>query len=129
MKLNLKTAAIAAFTAASVFAFAPVASAAPSHTSVNVHFKKGAYAATYKGVIKGSQYSSYFFTAKQGQKLTVSVNTKENAEAVLYGYDDFMEGEAYTLPKSGKYEVRVLQPRAFARRGKTSHYNVTINIK
>ncbi|MBE2895369.1 inhibitor of g-type lysozyme [Pasteurellaceae bacterium HPA106] len=106
-----------------------MANAAPSHTSVNVHFKKGAYAATYKGVIKGSQYNSYFFKAQKGQKLTVTVNTKENAEAVLYGYDNFMEGEAYTLPKSGKYEVRVLQPRAMARRGKTSHYNVTINIK
>ncbi|MBE2893748.1 hypothetical protein [Spirabiliibacterium falconis] len=129
MKQHLKTMAVAAITATSVLALAPAVNAATSHTSVNVHFQKGAYAATYQGVIKGYQYNSYMFTAKKGQKLTVNVNTKGNANAVLYGYDDFIEGESYTLPKSGKYEVRVLQPRAIARKGKKSHYDVTIHIQ
>lgn len=35
----------------------------------------------------------------------------------------------YTLPYSGEYELRVLQPRSQARLGKTPKYNLKISIQ
>ncbi|EPX8206892.1 TPA: g-type lysoyme inhibitor PliG, partial [Escherichia coli] len=35
----------------------------------------------------------------------------------------------YSLPASGKYELRVLQTRNDARKNKTKKYNVDIQIK
>ncbi|MGV6988247.1 MliC family protein [Testudinibacter sp. P80/BLE/0925] len=116
---------IALLTATALFAGLSTAYAADTQ----VQFKKGQTAATYSGKIKGSEYDSYFFTAKQGQVLKVDLDTKAHAEVVLFGQDNFVAGDNYVLPQSGKYEVRVLQMRTFARRGAQSPYSLTITIE
>ncbi|MCW9699137.1 MULTISPECIES: hypothetical protein [unclassified Avibacterium] len=95
----------------------------------NVKFKKGASSASYNGKIKGWQCRTYAFYAKAGQTLTFNLNTKGAAEAIIYGNDDFVQNEPYTLPKTGRYEVRVLQPKAQSIKNLTSRYKVNIQIK
>lgn len=104
------------------------ASAADCKT-MNVKFKKGAYSASYNGKVKGWQCISYKFSAKQGQVLNVNLTTKGSAAAVLYDEYGFTEGQPYTLPKTGSYEVRVLHPKAAAIKNKTSSYKVQIEIR
>ncbi|MBE2896826.1 hypothetical protein HPC38_08075 [Pasteurellaceae bacterium HPA106] len=83
----------------------------------------------YSGTIEGEKFDTYHFKGEKGQKVLINVTGQGHAEAVLYGYDDFMQNEAYTLPESGDYEIRVVQPRTFAREGKKSTYELTIEIK
>ncbi|MBE2898840.1 hypothetical protein KRX11_07380 [Pasteurellaceae bacterium TAE3-ERU1] len=83
----------------------------------------------YNGTIEGEKFDTYHFKGEKGQKVVINVTGQGHAEAVLYGYDDFMQNEPYTLPESGDYEVRVVQPRTFARDGAKSTYELTIEIK
>lgn len=101
---------------------------AASSNATTVAFKKGSYSANYSGKVKGYNYDRYIFSAKKGQKLTVNLNSKFS-DAVLYGYDDFVVGQAYTLPKTGRYEVRVLLPRAKAYNNTSDKYKLNIYIK
>lgn len=112
-----------------VLATATLGTVLPASAAVqNVRFARGADSATYQGKVRGYGYNSYYFTAKAGQVLNVDV-AGGHAEAVLYGYDDFVSGSPYTLPATKRYEVRVLQPRSFARQNTTSNYRVGISIR
>lgn len=93
-----------------------------------VQFKKGSTEASYKGTVEGYDYHSYTFNAKKGQILNLLLDTPANAEAVLFGHDDYPGEGDYVLPEDGKYEVRVLQMRNFARDGKKSPYTLTIEL-
>lgn len=97
--------------------------------ATTVQFKKDSYSANYQGKIKGWQCVSYQFSAKKGQTLTVTISTKGYAEAELYDNYDFIQDEPYTLPKTGKYDIRVLHPKAAAIKNKTSSYSIKIEIK
>ncbi|WP_201545750.1 hypothetical protein [Psychrobacter sp. H7-1] len=108
--------------------------------AVNVQFAKGKSSSNYKGQITGTQYYSYHFIAKKGQKLKVKIDGG-NVDAYLFNdrlkdsvymskYSPELDTDgAYTLPYSGEYELRVLQPRSQARLGKTPKYNLQISIK
>ncbi|WP_437628753.1 PPC domain-containing protein [Escherichia coli] len=108
--------------------------------NVNVEFRKGHSSAQYSGEIKGYDYDTYTFYAKKGQKVHVSISN-EGADTYLFGpgIDDSVDLSRYSpeldshgqysLPASGKYELRVLQTRNDARKNKTKKYNVDIQIK
>ena len=103
-------------------------------------FSKGHSSAQYSGEIKGYDYDTYTFYAKKGQKVHVSISN-EGADTYLFGpgIDDSVDLSRYSpeldshgqysLPASGKYELRVLQTRNDARKNKTKKYNVDIQIK
>ncbi|MCU9997591.1 inhibitor of g-type lysozyme [[Pasteurella] aerogenes] len=129
MKIKLSKLFMTGLTGLAVLSATSIASAAQDCKMTNVKFKKGAYSASYNGKVKGWQCVSYKFSAKQGQTLNVNLTTKGNAEAVLYDNYDFIQGQPYLLPKTGSYEVRVLQPKAAAIKNKTSSYNVNIEIR
>lgn len=88
--------------------------------NVNVEFSKGHSSAQYSGEIKGYDYDTYTFYAKKGQKVHVSISN-EGADTYLFGpgIDDSVDLSRYSpeldshgqysLPASGKYELRVLQ--------------------
>ena len=107
--------------------------------NVNVEFRKGHSSAQYSGEIKGYDYDTYTFYAKKGQKVHVSISN-EGADTYLFGpgIDDSVDLSRYSpeldshgqysLPASGKYELRVLQTRNDARKNKTKKYNVDIQI-
>ncbi|PVX33023.1 hypothetical protein C8D76_11050 [Pasteurella langaaensis DSM 22999] len=128
MNVKFKQLFMATFTGLAVLSAASVANAQDCKVT-DVKFKKGAYSASYNGKIKGWQCVSYKFFAKQGQTLNVNLTTKGNAESILYGDNDFTEGQPYLLPKTGSYEVRVLQPKAAAIKNKLSSYKMNIEIK
>ncbi|CAM6599076.1 PPC domain-containing protein [Escherichia coli] len=108
--------------------------------NVNVEFRKGHSSAQYSGEIKGYDYDTYTFYAKKGQKVHVIISN-EGADTYLFGpgIDDSVDLSRYSpeldshgqysLPASGKYELRVLQTRNDARKNKTKKYNVDIQIK
>ena len=108
--------------------------------SVNVKFAKGASSANYSGQIKGTKYDTYTFTAKKGQKLKVKA-TGGNVDTYLFGktiadsvnvgqYSPELDSNgAYTLPATGTYQLRVLQPRSQANQGKQPKYNLQIAIR
>lgn len=125
MSFTIKKTIFTILSATALFVTLPSAYA----VDTQVQFKKGQTSATYSGNIQGDAYDSYFFTAKQGQVLKLNLDTNAHAEVVLFGQDDFVPGENYVLPQSGKYEVRVLQMRTFARRGAQSPYSLTIGIE
>ncbi|WP_423779549.1 PPC domain-containing protein [Escherichia coli] len=105
-----------------------------------IKFRKGHSSAQYSGEIKGYDYDTYTFYAKKGQKVHVSISN-EGADTYLFGpgIDDSVDLSRYSpeldshgqysLPASGKYELRVLQTRNDARKNKTKKYNVDIQIK
>ncbi|MFQ1014604.1 hypothetical protein ACIWO4_09220 [Avibacterium paragallinarum] len=113
---------------AAVLATAPLSYATDCPVT-NVKFKKGASSANYSGKIKGWQCRTYAIYGKQGQVLTVKLSTKGSAEATIYGNDDFEANVPYTLPETGRYEVRILQPKAQAIKKLISNYKLNIQIK
>ncbi|MFZ7198226.1 hypothetical protein [Avibacterium avium] len=82
-----------------------------------------------KGKITGYDFDSYKFPGKKGEVLTLTLDTKGDAEAFLFGYDDYSYGESFTLPETIEYEVRVAQPRNSARKDKSAEYDLTIEVK
>ena len=107
--------------------------------TVDVQFKKGTSSANYYGKIKGNNYDSYTFYAKKNQKLSVKIAGgnvdpylfhKNLADSVNVGeYAPEVDDQGYyTLPYSGKYELRILQPRSQASRGKTPAYWLEVSI-
>ncbi|ASG90649.1 PPC domain-containing protein [Salmonella enterica] len=108
--------------------------------NVNVEFKKDNSNAQYTGVVKGYDYDTYNFQARKGQKVQVSISNG-GAETYLFGpgitdsidlsrYSAELDDNGqYTLPVSGKYELRVLQTRNDARKNKEKKYSINIQIK
>ena len=103
-----------------------------------VAFAKGASSATLKGSIKGDQDHSYLIDARAGQTMTVTLtSTKGSAEmnvmapgndtAISLGSPDPYKFTG-VLPATGRYQVQVYQMRAFARRGETASYALTVSV-
>lgn len=126
----------------SVLIVSPTVMAASSDSvvkTVDVQFKKGASSANYYGQLKGYKYDSYIFYAKKNQKISVKITGgevdsylfhKNLADSVNVGeYAPEADDQGYyTLPYSGKYELRILQPRSQASRGKTPVYWLEVTI-
>ena len=104
-----------------------------------VKFKAGASGATYNGKIKGYGYDQYSFYAKKGQALKVV--TTGNVDSYLfhnrladsvnlgeYSSDLDSNGD-YILPYTGTYQVKVMQTRNDARKGKAPSYTLQLTIR
>lgn len=88
-----------------------------------IKFAKGENQTYRESSIKGSGYCEYTFYAKAGQNLRAHLESKHSAvEAILYSPVDhsFSQEENFTLPKDGKYVLRVLQNRNAARKSNAS---------
>jgi hypothetical protein len=115
------------------FALSPEETSAQSKT--RVRFARGATSATVNGVVKGYAYRDYLFGARGGQRVSVDLDSKyphpqmfvrdSNGENLSTGAGEW-NGE---IPATGTYTVRVLLPRAFARRAQSSSYKLTIRIE
>lgn len=107
--------------------------------AVTVKFKAGASGATYNGKIKGYGYDQYSFYARKGQALKVV--TTGNVDSYLfhnrladsvnlgeYSSDLDSNGD-YILPYTGTYQVKVMQTRNDARKGKAPSYTLQLTIR
>ncbi|CEO38796.1 hypothetical protein C0Z01_15030 [Photobacterium kishitanii] len=106
-----------------------------------VHFKTDTSSSQYTATAANYDVNNYVFYAKKDQHLKVTLDTKSTKLWVIllnskleriadlnpFSADINDNGE-YILPYSGKYSIRIGQYRAFARRGESSHYTLTIAI-
>lgn len=118
---------------------ASMAAADKPAKAVAVKFKAGASGATYHGKIKGYGYDQYGFYAKKGQRLKAV--TTGNVDSYLFNnrlagsvnlgeYSSDLDSHGdYILPYTGTYQVRVLQTRNAARKGKTPNYTLQLTIR
>jgi hypothetical protein len=112
------------------------ANEAMAQTKVRVRFAKGANSATVKGRVSGYNYVDYIVGAKAGQTMSVAAQSKSNfLQFVIFDQNmENVEGASGVtdwngeLASSGNYTIRVLLPRAEARRKGTANYNLTISI-
>ena len=107
--------------------------------AVAVKFKAGASGATYNGKIKGYGYDQYSFYAKKGQALKVV--TTGNLDSYLFhsrladsvhlgAYSSDLDSNGdYILPYTGTYQVKVMQTRNDARKGKAPSYTLQLTIR
>lgn len=136
MKQLMTAALIAGLTITST---ATMAAADKPAKAVAVKFKAGASGATYHGKIKGYGYDQYSFYAKKGQRLKVV--TTGNVDSYLFNnrladsvnlgeYSSDLDSHGdYILPYTGTYQVRVMQTRNAARKGKTPNYTLQLTIR
>lgn len=107
-----------------------VATTASAGCGGAVSFAKGASSAELKGSVKGYDVCEYTLRAQKGQVMNATLSTKGNLDAIVYApvEHDFASGPL-TLPQSGQYTIRVLHPRATARKGGTDTFKMTVSIK
>ena len=94
-----------------------------------VIFQKGATSTQVKGKISGYGYCEYLLRAKKGQTLTVQ-SSSSKADIMLRGPVEQLltDGEPVTLGADGVYTLRVLMPRAIARKNLQEKYSLDIAI-
>ncbi|HEX8247746.1 MAG TPA: hypothetical protein VF599_06225 [Pyrinomonadaceae bacterium] len=104
-------------------------------TRARVRFARGASSATLRGRIVGYKYVDYIIGARSGQTIKLKLQTTGSAEIVLFTPSDEnvdgANGLEYTgeIESTGDYKIRILQPRAFARRNNASNYTLRISIE
>lgn len=100
-----------------------------------VRFPRGASSATVRGRIIGYKYVDYIVGVRAGQTLKLKLETGGNAGFVVFDPSDEnvigADGIEYTgeIEFTGDYKIRILQPRAFARRNNASNYTLRISIE
>jgi hypothetical protein len=114
-----------------------LASASPvaAQTRSRVRFPRGTASATVRGRVAGYKYVDYIIGVRAGQTLKLKLQASGNAEFVVFDPSDEnvigAEGLEYTgeIEYTGDYKIRVLQPRASARRNNASNYTLRISIE
>ena len=108
-----------------------------AQTRQRVRFARGSAAASVSGSVKGYKYVDYVVGAREDQTITVNLTGSSSAYfAILKPDGDNLGTEATQvkqwsgkLPASGDYAIRVLMPRAQARRGEIIKYRLRISIQ
>ena len=126
-----------ALIAACLIAFGFLASTnqAAGQTRSRVRFARGASSAAFRGRVAGYKYVDYIIGVRAGQTLRVKLNTTGGAEIVVFTPSgENVEGAigaeyAGEIEYTGDYKIRVLQPRASARRNNSSNYTLRISIE
>jgi hypothetical protein len=104
-----------------------------------LHFAKGAFSATARGVLQGDRIIDYKLGARAGQTMSVTLETSNGANyfnvlppgstdvAIFIGSTS---GNEWTglLPENGEYTIRVYLMRSAARRNETARYALTVAI-
>jgi hypothetical protein len=102
-----------------------------------VHFKPGANSAVVEGKITGYETVDYVLEAGKGQRMNVSMATKNGAnyfnilppgEIEVAIFNGSVNGNQYegVLPESGAYKIRVYMMRSAARRNEVAKYRLRL---
>ncbi|RXJ74461.1 hypothetical protein CS022_02375 [Veronia nyctiphanis] len=107
---------------------------------VDVRFKPGTSSASYLGTVRGYGYTDFVFYATAGQTLAINLDddilgNTNTLEPMLFNrhFEDTVhlkssDSQGYVLPYDGRYRLRVLQMRIFARRGNVNNFSLNISI-
>lgn len=106
---------------------------ASAQTSKRVRFEPGAESAVVKGRIVGYSYVDYLLRVRSGQTISAQITTAGSAEIVVFAPSGENVGGdpidfSALLEQTGDYKIRVLMPRAFARRKAASNYALKISV-
>ena len=119
----IRSLVVAAALACTALAAAPAwAQREGTARTTQVQFKQGATEASYQGNLRGLAEHSYRFTARKGQVLNATLDSaSQDLEAVLYAIgrngvpvdavDQPLQMQDQVLPRSGRYEIRVMKTR------------------
>ena len=110
---------------------------AGAQTKQRVRFARGSSSARVSGSVKGYKYIDYVVGAREGQTMTVELTGSPSAEFAIMMPDggnlgmDAVQIREWSgeLPASGDYAIRVLMPRAQARRGETINFRLSVSIQ
>lgn len=93
----------------------------PEHHHHNHGVQRGS------GVISGFSFDEYTLKLKSGDVITSQINS-DKLDVIIYAPESatLQNGEPYTVAQSGEYVLRVLLPRAFARREGKYPYELTV---
>lgn len=101
-----------------------------------VRFARGATQTTVSGSIRGYAYIDYLVGIRDGQVLTLKLTGSSSAEMVLFDPDGENVPDAAgireivtRIDRSGDYKVRVVMPRAMARRGTTARFSLFVKVE
>lgn len=105
-----------------------------------VTFPAGQSGTNISGTIKGRQTIDYAVSAKEGQEMQVSLNSKNKSlyfnvlppgstgEAIFVGSNEGVKFSG-TLGMSGEYKIRVYLMSSAARRNESANFGLAISIK
>lgn len=110
---------------------------ASAQTKQRVRFAPGESGANVSGSVKGYKYIDYVVGARKGQMMSIILTGSPSAEFAIMMPDggnlgmDAVQVRQWSgeLPASGDYAIRVLMPRAQARRGQTASFKLSISIQ
>lgn len=107
-----------------------------AQTVKRVQFAKGARSVKINGTVSGYKYVDYIIRAKARQVLFLELSPSGKAEMVIFepsgdNMPDAAGISAITTQTdaTGDYKVRVLMPRAYARRNTISKFTLSVKIE
>lgn len=116
-----------------------VATAQPAIRTERVSFEHGKSSTSIAGSIKGGEIVDYVLGARQGQAMSIRLQTDNTSsyfnlmapgETAAAIYNGSIEGDEYkgALPASGDYRIRVYLMRNAARRNETAKFHLEVSI-
>ena len=95
-----------------------------------VTFRRATSKSLLQGSITGYGACDYAFTARKGQKLVVRVDSRRIETHLVSPVEHMIaDNDPFVLPQDGRYVLRVLAPRAFARKQTAIAYKMTLEIR
>ena len=87
------------------------------------------YQQTHQGKISGYAYDEYKLQLLVGDKLTANIST-ELLQVIIFSpiNDTLINQQAIEIKSTGEYILRVLMPRALARRNEVYQYQLSLTI-
>ncbi len=83
----------------------------------------------YQGNITGYDFDEYKLSLNTNDKLTANIDVRQLDVIIFNPMSLTLENDKpVTITQSGEYTLRVLMPRAFARRGESYDYRLVVSI-
>ncbi|KEI71891.1 hypothetical protein [Endozoicomonas elysicola] len=87
------------------------------------------YQVIHEGKISGYAYHDYALKLARHDRLTVDINTRQLDVIIISPIEVPLENnQPFTVQSDDEYTLRVLMPRALARRNETHQYQLSITV-
>ncbi|WP_066018103.1 hypothetical protein [Endozoicomonas atrinae] len=91
--------------------------------------QQGDYQIIHEGKISGYAYHDYALKLARNDRLTIDINTPALDVIIVAPVEAALENnQPFTVLTDDEYTLRVLMPRAFARRNETYQYQLSITV-
>lgn len=91
--------------------------------------KNDHYQVTHEGTISGYAYHDYALKLSRNDQLTVNLNTYQLDVIIISPIKVMLDNDQpFTVQSDDEYTLRILMPRALARRNETHPYQLSITV-